>query len=256
MDSIEKIKMNKKAQVTIFIILAVIIVAIVVILFIFLRPEKQEPALLNPRNTVQKCAAETIEKTLSKILDTGGVLSPQNKLQYNSHNYTYLCYQGDFYLPCYNLYPMLNQRIEEQLRDDTRNDIQNCFNYLREDFEKEGFSVSGGPTNYSIELLPGMIRVNLNKKIDISKGQAAQSFQKFDTEINSPLYELTRIVSEIVNSESQYCNFEYNGYMLLYPDYKITRIDYDGSKIYEVIDKTSGKKIKFAVRSCAFPPGL
>jgi uncharacterized membrane protein YqiK len=77
MDSIEKIKMNKKAQVTIFIILAVIIVAIVVILFIFLRPEKQEPALLNPRNTVQKCAAENRKNSISKILDTGGILSPQ-----------------------------------------------------------------------------------------------------------------------------------------------------------------------------------
>jgi hypothetical protein len=41
--------------------------------------------------------------------------------------------------------------------------------------------------------------------------------------------------------------------MLLFPEFNIRRIDFDGSKIYHVVDRSSGDTIKFAVRSCAFP---
>jgi len=67
---------------------------------------------------------------------------------------------------------------------------------------------------------------------------------------------LVRIARDVVNSESQYCNFEYNGYMLLYPKYDIRRIDYSDSKIYRLIDRLSGDEFRFAVRSCAFAPGI
>ena len=59
-----------------------------------------------------------------------------------------------------------------------------------------------------------------------------------------------------MNSEAQYCHFEYNGYMLLYPKYYIMRVDYDGSKVYRVIDRRSEEEFRFAVRSCAFAPGI
>jgi len=69
-------------------------------------------------------------------------------------------------------------------------------------------------------------------------------------------FDLVRVARVIVNSESQFCHFEYNGYMLLYPEYDIRRIDYQDSKIYRVIDRRTGSEFKFAVRSCAFAPGI
>jgi len=44
--------------------------------------------------------------------------------------------------------------------------------------------------------------------------------------------------------------------MLLYPKWDIRRIDYDDSKMYRLIDRKSGAELKFAVRSCAFAPGI
>jgi len=151
---------------------------------------------------------------------------------------------------------MLEFLIEDEIREDTKDEVQVCFDSMREDFENKGFDVSGGATTYSIDLLPGNVEIKLEKKIDLVRGDSSQNFEDFDTKILSPIYELTRIAREIVNSESQYCNFEYNGYMLLYPDYDIRRIDYRDSKIYRLIDRPTGAEFKFAVRSCAFAPGI
>ncbi|MCK5342111.1 MAG: hypothetical protein KAR20_01840, partial [Candidatus Heimdallarchaeota archaeon] len=92
--------------------------------------------------------------------------------------------------------------------------------------------------------------------ISLVHGESSQNFEDFDTKILSPIYELIKIARDVVNSESQYCHFEYNGYMLLYPKYDIRRIDYQDSKIYRLIDRRSEMEFKFAVRSCAFAPGI
>ncbi|MDP2947249.1 MAG: hypothetical protein Q8N88_03975, partial [Nanoarchaeota archaeon] len=196
------------------------------------------------------------EDSANKILANGGIINQGLSVQHRGINYSYLCYQGDYYLPCYNLYPMIFEKIENDIVLDTRREIQNCFNKLKEDFESRGFMVNGDATNYSIELLPGRIKVNLNKRMQISKGESSQSFNDFGAEILSPVYNLAGIAREIVNGESQFCNFEYNGFMLLYPKYKISRIDYDNSKIYKVTDRLTGREFRFAVRSCAYPPGI
>jgi len=107
-----------------------------------------------------------------------------------------------------------------------------------------------------IDLLPGKVDIKLSKDVVIEREGSSQRFEDFGSSVPSSIYDLVRVARDIVNSETQYCNFEYNGYMLLYPQYDIRRIDYDGSKIYRVIDRRTGAEFKFAVRSCAFAPGI
>lgn len=248
---------GENGQVTIFVILAIVIVAAVIFLFIFWGgPESSVTEETSPKSIVQKCAEDPIEESIEIILKTGGEISPQLTIQYEGENYTYLCYQEDYYLPCYNLYPLLQERVENEIKENSKEEIQNCFNLMREDYESRGFSVSGGATNFSVNLFPNSLKVNLKKDIEITEKDNSQKFEDFGFEIVSPLYELINIAREIVNSESQYCYFEYNGYMLLHPEYKIWRIDYVGTKIYKIIDRRTGKEFKFAVRSCVSPPGI
>ncbi|MCK5321458.1 hypothetical protein KAJ38_02675, partial [Candidatus Pacearchaeota archaeon] len=161
-----------------------------------------------------------------------------------------------FYQGCYNLHPMLEYLVESEIREDTMVEVQDCFNSMREDFEGRGFDVSGGSANYSIDLLPGSVEISLKKRISLVHGESSQNFEDFNTKISSPIYELIKIARDVVNSESQYCHFEYNGYMLLYPQYDLQRIDYSDSKIYRLIDRRSEMEFRFAVRSCAFAPGI
>ena len=246
-----------RAQVTVFIIVGVLIVVGIVAAVYFIGNFTTEaPSDLNPRDIVDKCVKDVVRKSIDKILLGGGEIEPSQAIPYHGNNYNYLCYQADFYQGCYNIHPMLENQIEKEIVKDTRVGVQNCFDSMREDFENRGFNVNGGSTTYSVDLLPGYVAINLKKKIDISKDGVAQKFENFDTRVLSSIYDLVRVAREVVNSESQFCHFEYNGYMLLYPRYSIKKIDYEESKIYSILDRHSKEEFKFAVRSCAFPPGI
>jgi hypothetical protein len=248
---------NDKGQVTIFIIIGIVIVAGIILLFFFLGGvEVDSPADLGPKVFVDKCVRDVVEASVEKMLENGGEILPSRAIAYKGEEWNYLCYQADYYQGCYNIHPMLEMQIEAEIVRDTETDVQGCFNSMREDFEDRGFDVGGGATEYSVDILPGMVEISLSKRIDVSREGSSQSFEDFDSEILSPIYELVQIARDVVNSEAQYCNFEYNGYMLLYPRYDIRRIDYSDSKIYRLIDRRSKDEFRFAVRSCAFAPGI
>jgi len=251
-------KPRKRGQVTIFIIVGIVVV--VAILGIFFLGNKKGKIIkhtnLNPRDVVEACVRDVVKNSTYKMMQNGGEIIPSQTISYDGEQWDYLCYQADFYQGCYNTHPMLQSQIASEIKQDTSVGVQTCFNSMKSDFERRGFKVSGGGTFYSINLLPGYVAVYLKKDIKISGEGGIQSFDNFGMRVSSPIYDLARIARIIVNSESQFCNFEYNGYMLLYPKYEIKRVDYDGSKIYQVIDRRSGDKFKFAVRSCAFAPGI
>ncbi|MFH0711758.1 MAG: hypothetical protein V1889_01235 [archaeon] len=247
----------KRAQVTIFIIVGIVIVVGIIIIFLLMgKFSVESPVDLGPKAFVSKCVRDAVEESVEKILAGGGEVAPSYSLMYDGVEWNYLCYQADYYLTCYNLVPMLEARVEDEIRRDTMDDVQNCFDEMAVDFEDSGFDVSGGATDYSIDLLPGKVDINLRKNVEIVRDGAAQNFENFDTSVLSSVYDLVRVAREIVNAESQYCYFEYNGYMLLYPEYDIRRIDYDDSKIYRLIKRKTGEEFRFAVRSCAFAPGI
>jgi len=246
-----------RGQVTIFIIVGIVIAAGILVGIYFMGSfDVKTPANLGPKVFVDKCVRDVVEESIDKMLFNGGEVFPSQAISYQGDEWNYLCYQADFYQGCYNIHPMLEMQIENEIVKDTQTKVQACFNSVREDFENRGYDVDGGATIYSIDLLPGYVAINLRKKIDISKGDASQSFENFNSRTSSAIYDLVRIARDVVNSESQYCNFEYNGYMLLYPKYDIRRIDYSDSKIYRLIDRLSGDEFRFAVRSCAFAPGI
>jgi len=251
-------RIRKSGQVTIFIIVSILIVFSILALIFLMGQEGDAvvPSDLGPRDIVASCVRDVVEDSVAKILRNGGEILASQAISYGGEEWNYLCYQADYYQGCYNTHPMLELQIEREIEMDTGVGVQSCFNAMREDFEDRGFDVTGGSTAYSIDLLPGYVDVKLRKDIEISGPSGSQSFDDFAIEIVSPIYDLIRIARVIVNSESQFCNFEYNGYMLLYPEYDIRRVDYSDSKMYRVIDRRSGIEFKFAVRSCAFAPGV
>lgn len=248
---------RKKAQVTIFVIVGIVIVVGIIATIIFMgRFNTETPTNLGPKVFIDKCVEDTVEESVFKMLKNGGEIIPSQAIMYQGDEWNYLCYQADYYQGCYNIHPMLELQIESEIVRDTSRVVQGCFDSMREDFENRGYDVSGGATEYAVDLLPGYVGINLKKPIVISKDGTSQSFEDFDATVLSPIYDLVQIAREVVNSESQFCHFEYNGYMLLYPKYDIRRIDYSDSKIYRLIDRASGAELRFAVRSCAFAPGI
>jgi hypothetical protein len=251
--------MNRRGQVTIFIIVGIMIVG-GVFMVIFLAKDGAKvvaPLDLGPRDFVVSCVENLVEDSIDKMMRNGGEVSASQAIMYKDEEWNYLCYQADYYQGCYNIHPMLELQIEREIEIDTDTYVRECFSLMEIDFEDRGVDVDiGSVMDYSVDLLPGFVGVNLERDVEVSGETGALSFDDFGFEVQSPIYDLVRVAREIVNSESQFCYFEYNGYMLLYPKYDIRRTDYMDSKMYKVIDRWSGDEFKFAVRSCAFAPGI
>ena len=248
---------DKKAQVAIFIIIAIlIVVSVIIALWFFGRNTAELPKSLNPDQFIDKCVRDAVEPSVEAVLAGGGRVEPDFYKQYNGDPYNYLCYQKNYYLACINHYPQLKAIVEEEIRADSDQRVRDCFNSLKQELESKGFSVVEEELEYNIKLVPKIVKININKKFNIFRGETAQSFESFNAELMSPLYELVMVARDIVNQESQYCNFEYNGFMLLYPEFDIKRISYEEELIYKIMERRSGKVFRFAIRGCAFPPGF
>ena len=127
---------------------------------------------------------------------------------------------------------------------------------MKEDLSKKGFETSSKTTNYSIDLVPEIIKINLKKELVVLKGDSSKTFENFDDDIGTSLYSIINIAREIINEEAVNCDFDSNYFMLLYPSYDIKKIPYRESKLYEITERDTGLRFKFAVRSCVIPPGV
>lgn len=246
----------KKGQITIFIIIAILIVAAIIAAFLFFggvfegigkKPSSEQ--------FIDKCVRDAVKPSVDAVLRGGGRIEPSFYKLYGGQKHNYLCYQKNYYLTCVNHYPQLKEIAEDEILRDSGERVRICFDSLKQDLEDRGYSYSDGAMDYDIELAPKKVLIKLSQKIDISQGGESQALNNFDTQITSPLYDLIMVAREIVNQESQFCNFEYNGFMLFYPQFDIKRIDYDDNKIYKLFERQSGKEFKFAVRSCVLPAG-
>lgn len=247
----------KRGQVTIFIILGILIVS-AIIAAIFLRQDivRLVSGEVEPKDFIKECVTIALEPSINKVLENAGDLEPELTKLYKSEKYNYLCYQFADYIPCINTHPMIKTTAEQTLIEDSYQEIERCFEDLKDELDKRGYNVKEGDLAYSIELVPGSILVNLEKKLDISRDDSSQSFEDFSFEILSQLYGLFNLAREVVNQESQYCYFDYNGFMMLYPEYRITRVNYDDTLIYTALNEKSNEQLKFAIRSCTFPAGM
>jgi len=251
---------NKKAQVTIFIIIAVVLVAIIILFFV-LRGKVElpiiTPSMPNPQEYIEKCVKENTEKAVEIMMPQAGYLQPENYKLYKDVKIGYLCYNKNYYQPCINQEPLYLEHLKQEIKTYITSKIEDCFYSLKQDYKKKNYGVELGSGDIDVQLNPKQINIEINRKLSVSKNEETKTYEKFKVKAVSPLYDLAVITQEIVNQEAKFCYFEYLGFMLLYPEYSIEKIDLGGeTKIYQIKEKISGKQLNFAVRSCAMPAGL
>jgi len=250
---------EKRGQVTLFIIIAIILVGAIFLYFALSgRLERVLVGVeINPQEYVEKCTKDASEQAINILLPQGGYIEPENYKLFEDSKASYLCYNKGYYYSCINQEPMYIERVEQEIKNYIEPRVKDCFYALEQEYKDRNYAVESGEESISVNLNPKQVGVEIKKKFDISKGEEARSFDEFKVRFNSPVYDLAIIAIEIVNQEARFCNFEYLGYSLLYPSYNIERTDVDGgTRIYSVEEKISGKKLIFAVRSCAMPAGL
>lgn len=245
----------KRGQVTIFIIIAVFIVALGVLIYMFypqikttMRAEEK-----TPQGFIQFCIEDKIKETVNTLSLQGGSVEPEFYTLYANEKVEYLCYTNEYYRTCVVQQPMLKKHIENEIKKNIKNEAENCFNSLRESYEKKGYDVQLEEGETNVELLPKRIVATFNKKLTLTKGET-ERHEKFNVVINNNLYELVAIANSIIEWETTLGEADPSIYMTYYRDLKIEKISMpDGSKIYIITDRNIGNKFQFASRSQVWP---
>jgi len=246
--------MNNKAQVTMFIIIAILLVASLFVLVFFRRDIFNLPgAEENPKNFMEMCIKEEMRNSVNKVLSQGGFLNPENFHSYSDEKVSYLCKNIGLYGPCINQHPMFLNEIKLELENNINPVIDSCFQELQENFEDLGYEVSlENEKEFEIVLAPENIFLNINKSVSITKAEEVLSFEDLKLQYKTSLYELASIANNIAKNEAEFCYFEYLGYMNLYPRYLIElKVFSDSTKVYSILDTKTQEKLNIAIRGCA-----
>ena len=247
---------NKRGQVTIFVILALAIIA--VLIFLFVGTDKITTIIKGkpPIEQIKDCVDEPLEKALDTISVQGGSLNPQNYYLYQGNKVEYLCYSDANYERCIMQKPLLKQSIEKELENYLQPRLKNCINAVKTSLQKKGYSVNSKNPEVDVQLIPGNILVEIKSDLQITKDTTV-SYKSIKTDYPSKLYSLVIVASNILNWEAKYGDSETVNYMLYYPSLKVEKKKQgDGTTIYILTDRLSLDKFMFATRSVALPPGL
>ena len=91
-------KYENKAQIAIFIILALIIIVLIILLFLLIKPPELEVMdENNPQASIESCTREAVEEALGILSPRGGDIDPKGKVLYDNIDRAYLCYTEDYY---------------------------------------------------------------------------------------------------------------------------------------------------------------
>ncbi len=249
---------DKKGQVTIFIILAIVIVVGAVLAYIFL-PKFRLTAGLdveNPNAFIESCMEEEINLAIEEISSQGGSLSPEHYFSYLNTPIEYLCYTNQYYIPCVVQQPLLVNHIKSELDNALQSTTRFCFNELKENYEKKGYTVQLKSGTLDTEFQAKSILFNFpNYELVVQKGET-QKYNSFSVIVNNNLYELANTATSIIEWESTYGDAETTIYMTYYPNLKVEKKKQsDGTTIYILTNRDTKNKFQFASRSVAWPPG-
>ena len=248
--------MNKKAQLTLFIILALAIVIVLVLLFVGRGNLIAIFTPSTPVNQIKECVQEPVQEAVDILNLQGGSLEPSFYYLYEGNKLDYLCYTEESYKTCVMQKPLLKQSIEKQIETYASPRIKNCISSVKANLERKGYQVSIPNPEIEISLLPENIIIEIKSDIRIAKDRT-ESYKSIKTDMSSSLYEHVMIASSISNWEARYGESEQILYMNYYPDLRVDKKRKgDGTTVYILSNRESEETFMFAIRSAVIAPGI
>lgn len=251
------VRNNKKAQLTIFIILGVLIV-LIVILLVFNQGSSIRTIIggKSPVEEIQDCVRDSAEEAIDLMVVQGGSLEPQNYYLYQGNKVDYLCYSNEDYKTCAVQKPLLKQSFEGELEKYLQQVSNNCLNSAKKSLEGKGYSVSFKQPEVSVQFVPNNIFIDIKSDLVLKKEQT-ETYETIRVSKESKLYDLLMVASSITNWEARYGDSETLSYMMYYPSLKVEKKKQsDGTTIYILTEKNSLDKFMFASRSLVLPAGI
>ncbi len=257
---------QKKGQVTIFIIVSIILISAIILFFLFRgitttettgRPDE------NPEAFLESCMENNVKEAIEVISIHGGYLNNELYKSFKfedegfSLNISYLCYNQNNYLPCINQKPTFADDLKTEIKKYISEDVENCFNEMTNNFNQKGYKTTTDYNGFKVEIIPKRVIIQTDSNMVLTSSGETTKEENFKITIASRFYEITTLAQEIVNQEARFCYSEIRGISILYPEFSIDKFRTgDSSIIYTIEHKDSKEKFRFAVRGCVIPPGI
>lgn len=249
--------MKKKGQIAIFVIIGIVLIGVVAIFFVLPQTgiiEQFGRGTFSPRTYLKDCVASDVDSAMETLKKQGGSLNPESYFLYEDKKIEYLCYTSEEYKPCVVQQPLLVNHVEKEIKNFIEPKAQTCFDDLKGEYEKRGYSVSASDDGINVKLVPGRMNVEFLTQMTLTR-EGTQAFDKFSVSFPTELYDLLMISTSIVQFESTLGDSEPLLYSQYYPDLKIEKIKRERDKVYKVSNVVSGEEFVFGVRSLVWPAG-
>ncbi|MFH1376366.1 MAG: hypothetical protein ABIH25_01900 [Candidatus Woesearchaeota archaeon] len=230
--------MNKRGQVTIFIILGIVVLIIVGLLFFFrdtifkgdLDDEEAErfvSARVEPiKNVVRNCVSSKLMEGVRLVSWQGGFYNPvyyenvcvdydlNSEECFENISIGYAC-KGDA-----NTLPLLFN-VAKQIKlfmnsAEQREDLENCIGSSFVEFEREGLDLDYEFLKLNLDapdILPKKIRQDVSFPVKISKSGYSTDFRDLSIDLDSNLFDIYMIAIDVVNGECGGEGFEIDDYV-------------------------------------------
>ncbi|MEM4244799.1 MAG: hypothetical protein QXR60_01160 [Candidatus Nanoarchaeia archaeon] len=248
--------MEKRGQLTVFIIIGVVLVIVVALLLYY----KTNIFLVNPtaedlnirlddiREHIIRCTGKVGEPPIRQIGLQGGYLStpPDTYRLYNDSTISYLCYSMPGTPYCVNRM-LTRSDMEKQLSAAIDFGLQTCVDV--HGFQKFGSFDIITPKKWTVDTRIGsdmvVVTVNYPVRLRSRRSDVEVSAQEFTTTFNYPLGYLYDVSQDILDYETQYGEFDQMIYMLSkrgqvriekkkpYPDKLYILSKYDNDYIFQ-----------------------
>lgn len=251
--------MRNKAQISIFVIIALVLVSVVILAFLIFRSPTISigDEFRDPESFIDKCLRQNLRDTINVMLPQGGFISPKDYKVYNDIKVPYLCKNVNHYEACITQYPRYITRLQEELESGLRDGTEQCFFLLENELGKRNYAYSGGDFFLDVVLKPETVEAVVFRNFSLSKGDFSRDFDSFAVSLKSPLYDLGYVANEIASQEAKFCYFEYVGFNALYNDFDVKKFTMsDSTKIYTIKYKKTGDEMNIGVRGCVIPAGF
>lgn len=256
-----KVSKRKKAQLTIFIVIALVILAVVGSVFLWVYRDKigaNFGGAIDIKSSIEECINQELINAEKEIFQDNGYYNlSSNYYLYYGEKVPFLCASSQFYKPCINQEPNFMGHISNEMTVRMNASLKQCLQEAKSLLEKNGYSVKLENESYSFEIGLTKLTASIEGAISAEKNEDKRIYRGFSSSINSPLLEVVNSVTSVVNFESALCEFNDITWMKYHGAIGILKfVGGDGVKVYTVTDKDSEKAIKFAVSTCILPGGI